>query len=258
MMKKIGVISLFTAFLLGCSQQQSNMAHDEKAIHSVHHHWSYVGNEDPAHWGDLATDYQVCKLGKNQSPVDLSESIVTHSHSIKLRTAKTEVTLENNGHSIQVTPANTNNMLWIKQKPFVLQQFHFHTPSEHTFKQQHFPLEGHFVYQSEDGQLAVVAVFFNIGKANAVLTQLEQQTLSVGQKYSLTQAIDLAKLIPKNQKHLRLTGSLTTPPCTEGVNWIIMQQPIEASQTQIDWLAKIMGKNNRPLQPLNSRFIIQE
>ncbi|TCJ98593.1 carbonic anhydrase [Volucribacter psittacicida] len=254
MMKNIGIISIFSAILLGCSQQHH---HDQNAnLH--HHHWSYVGNEDPAHWGELATEYQVCKLGKNQSPVDVSESIETHSHTIKLHTAKTQVKLENNGHSIQATPITANNQLWIKQTPFALQQFHFHTPSEHTFKQKHFPLEAHFVYQNEEGQLAVIAVFFTLGKANSELAKLEQQTLPIGEKHSVTQEVDLAKLMPKNPKHFRLTGSLTTPPCTEGVNWIIMQQPIEASQSQIDWLANVMGKNNRPLQPLNSRFIIQE
>lgn len=246
-------ILLMSSLLVGCHQSYTD---SEDLQHFSH--WSYVGEQDPSHWGDLAKDFSLCKQGKNQSPVDLSDSLVTHSHTIKLQVTKTLVAIENNGHSIQVSPVNKDNILLINQKKFMLQQFHFHTPSEHTFKQKHFPLEGHFVFQADDGQLAVVAVFFVQGKSNPVLHQLEQQILNKGEKYSLTEAIDLAKLFPKNKKHFRLTGSLTTPPCTEGVNWIIMQQPITATSQQIIWLEQSMGHNNRPLQPLNARFIIQE
>lgn len=223
------------------------------------HHWSYEGDASPAHWGSLAAEYAVCADGKNQSPVDLSSAIRAGGDSVRLAYAPMRYRVENNGHAIQVTPATEARALQIGDKSFVLKQFHFHTPSEHTFKGRHFPMEAHFVHQTAEGELAVVAVVFEEGAANPALKPLLTQSLQSGRSVEVAQLADITPLLPADQQHFRLNGSLTTPPCSEGVNWVVMKTPVSASKAQIRKMAAMIGHaNNRPVQPLNSRIVVEE
>ena len=221
-------------------------------------HWSYNGKESPEHWGDLLTEYQTCKLGKIQSPVNLEadNSMKVANKPLKMNYFPAEYQVENNGHTVQVSVAQENApFITLNNKPFYLKQFHFHTPSEHTFKRQHYPLEIHFVHQSEDKALAVVAVMVNEGEANPALAPVVEKKLTVGQKEKLTQQIDIKALMPKEMARFRLNGSLTTPPCSENVAWTIFKSPIQASKAQIAAIEEMEGKNNRPTQPLNQRDV---
>ncbi|MDO4640638.1 MAG: carbonic anhydrase family protein [Neisseria sp.] len=222
-------------------------------------HWSYEGNEGPEHWGELSKEFETCKSGKNQSPINLPRpSASTQKSNLTLVSEPiAEYKIENNGHTLQATPLTNNVKIRLNQTLFQLKQFHFHVPSEYTFKGKHFPIEGHFVHQSEKGELAVISLMFKEGKSNPALTPLLTQILKP--RESTQQSVNLKALYPKSTEHFRLNGSLTTPPCSEGVNWIIFETPVSASKEQIETMKRIIGHtNNRPLQPINSRIIIEE
>ena len=219
-------------------------------------HWSYAGNEGPEYWGDLQAEYQTCKLGQNQSPVNIEPNdSKALTEPLKMEYFATTFTLENNGHTLQANVTGKAPTISLDDKVYVLKQFHFHTPSEHTVKGQHYPLEIHFVHQAEDKSLAVLGVMVEEGKANPLLAQLVAKPLAKGEKEALAQPFEVGNLFPKDMTRFRLTGSLTTPPCSENVAWRIFQQPIQADKAQISAFNKIFGQNNRPLQPLNKRHI---
>ena len=239
-------LSLFTAM---CAMSASAVAGD----------WSYTGNDSPEHWGDLSPVYAACRSGKNQSPVNLSAATATAGNSAEFHYDPLDYTVENNGHTIQATPAQNPQALKLGEKTFAFKQFHFHTPSEHTFHNKYFPMEVHFVHQSEQGELAVLGVMFNEGEPNPALEPLLAKKLKAGEKVSLAQKLDVQALFPKGLSHFRLNGSLTTPPCSEGVNWVVFKTPVSASKAQIDAMREMIGQNNnRPLQPLNARIVAEK
>ncbi|WP_298640889.1 carbonic anhydrase family protein [uncultured Cardiobacterium sp.] len=222
-------------------------------------HWSYTGKDDPAHWGELSPAFVTCKLGKNQSPVDLTTAIAKSGSSVEATYPPLIYTVENNGHTIQATPTDAVKTLKLGDEEFTLKQFHFHTPSEHTFLSKYFPMEVHFVHQNERGELAVIGVMFEKGAENPALAPLLAKPLKAGEKTALADKLDIAALFPKDQNLFRLNGSLTTPPCSEGVNWIVFKTPVEASEAQFKAMEAMIGQaNNRPLQPLNARIVIEE
>ncbi len=217
-------------------------------------HWSYTGDTGPAHWGDLNEAYHMCKEGKNQSPIDLSGFIEAELPAISIDYKAVATTDINNGHTVKVDFAE-GSTLSIDGKSFDLKQYHFHTPSENTIDGKHFPMEAHFVHADKDGNLAVIAVMFKEGKANDSLqTIIDHMPKKAGDKNDLSAAkLNAMALLPENKDYYRFNGSLTTPPCSEGVRWIVMKTPVEASKAQLEAFASVMGKNNRPVQPLNAR-----
>lgn len=225
-----------------------------------HVHWSYKGQDGADHWGDLSADYEMCKLGQNQSPVNIqqSDAHMTSQSSLNRQPANVGYELVNNGHTVQANPLKFGNSLKLNGDEFILRQFHFHTPSEHTFKDQHYPMEIHFVHQNATGQLAVLGVMVAKGAENPALVPFLQHKLDVNKPVKHNQAIDISTLFPANPAHFRLTGSLTTPPCSEGVNWVVYTDPVFASEAQITALRALMGENNRPVQPLNARLVVGE
>lgn len=143
-------------------------------------------------------------------------------------------------------------------KTFQLIQFHFHMPSENQIKGLSYPLEGHLVHSDEHGNLAVLAVMFREGERNATLASLWDTPPAEGQKQAVSPHLNIRDMLPADLDYYRFNGSLTTPPCSEGVRWLVLKQPIVASHTQIEALTKSVGHaNNRPLQPLNARAILQ-
>lgn len=224
----------------------------------VPRHWSYTGNENPLFWGELSEDYLHCKHGRNQSPVDLHEATGTSKGKLAFRHPPAFYTVTNNGHTIEAVPDTTVDNLRIGQTPFSLKQFHFHVPSEHTFRTKHFPMEIHFVHQSRTEELTVLAVMVKEGRKNPTLQPLLERTLTTGESFRLSEVLDITPLFPEKRAHFRLNGSLTTPPCSEGVHWMIFTSPIEASDAQIARMRELIGvANNRPVQPLNARIVIE-
>ena len=167
-------------------------------------------------------------------------------------------TLVNNGHTVQVNYA-PGSSLELDGMHFELKQFHFHAPSENLIEGRSYPLEGHLVHANDKGELAVVAVMFEPGQANAALSQAWQALpAKAGEMHSLEQPISAEQLLPAQHDYYRFSGSLTTPPCSEGVRWLVMKQPVQVSQAQIDAFKAVMHHpNNRPVQPLNGRLVLQ-
>jgi len=163
----------------------------------------------------------------------------------------------NNGHTVQVNIASGSTVI-IDDIEFELKQFHFHTPSENNINGKSFPLEAHFVHVSKDGELAVVALMFEDGNENEMLGKLwAKMPIKSGEKIKLEIA-DVTSLLPKDRDYYRFNGSLTTPPCTEGVRWIVLKKSTTLSKAQLDKFAKVMvHPNNRPIQPVNARIIVK-
>lgn len=223
-------------------------------------HWGYTGEVAPEHWGDLAPEYRVCKEGKNQSPIDLSPEVMVKAclEPLKVSYSEGAKSVLNNGHTIKVK-VEGDNFVEVDGKKFYLKQFHFHAPSEHTVNGKNLPFEAHFVNLDEDGNITVLGVFFKVGKENPELAKVwkvmpEQDS----QEAKLKEKVDINALLPENREYYRYSGSLTTPPCTEGVRWIVFKEPMELSQEQLEKFRKVMGvDNNRPVQPINARKVLK-
>ncbi len=218
-------------------------------------HWEYNGAGAPSNWGDLKPEFHTCKDGVNQSPIDLKGFVDAKLPELAFdyKSASTEIL--NNGHTIQVNIAG-GSTIEIDGIKFELKQFHFHTPSENNINGKSFPLEAHFVHASKDGELAVVALMFEEGDENKMLGKLwAKMPMKSGEKSKLEIA-DVTSLLPKDRDYYRFNGSLTTPPCTEGVRWIVLKKSTTLSKAQADKFAKVMvHPNNRPIQPVNARII---
>ncbi|MEO1959212.1 MAG: carbonic anhydrase family protein [Nautiliaceae bacterium] len=220
--------------------------------------WGYNGNIGPDHWGDLSHDYIMCKVGKNQSPIDISGAVNASLTPLNIYYNVKAKTFLNNGHTLKAK-MKEGAKLYIDGKEFKLIQFHFHTPSENTINGKYYPMEAHFVHSTKDGELAVIGVMFKIGKFNPSIQKLiNNMPKKVGEKKDICQTNLKAKdLLPKSLEYFRFNGSLTTPPCSEGVRWFVLKEPVEVSKEQVRTFEKVMGKNNRPLQDLNARVILK-
>jgi len=237
--------------------------------------WGYTGNIGPERWGLLSNDFAACSVGKEQSPINIvtQEPLISPSLSIHYTPSPLYVlddgatdlligqdhVLVNTGHGVQVNfHADTHETIMINNKSYRLVQFHFHSPSENLLNKQSFPLEIHFVHQSDDGHVAVIGVFVKAGDSNPAL-QTIVSALPVEEGVEKTIAnttINPADLLPATNAYYSFNGSLTTPPCTEGLQWIVLQTPIVASPAQIAIIRKESGgMNARPVQPLNHRKI---
>lgn len=228
------------------------------AFADEHHHWGYNGMEGPVHWAELESDYATCATGKNQSPVNLTGMLSGTLAPLEFDYREGGYEVVNNGHAVQVN-YQPGSSLMISGHQYELKQFHFHSPSENLIEGDSFPMEAHFVHSDAEGNLAVVAVMFNVGEENK---ELDKAWSVMPDHADMSQATDAlvsaAALLPENHDYYRFNGSLTTPPCSEGVTWVVMKTADEASMAQIQtFLANLHHTNNRPVQPLNARVIVQ-
>lgn len=221
-------------------------------------HWDYVGQEGPEHWGDLDPNFDLCKRGKNQAPVDLKHFVDSQLPPIGFHYRPGGHDEVNNGHTIQVD-YGAGSTITVDGRDYELKQFHFHTPSENHIAGKEFPMEVHLVHADKDGNLAVIAVMIEDGAENRTLASAwsvmpDHANTSV----HLAAEVSAEDLLPTNRDYYRFSGSLTTPPCSEGVLWMVMKHPITASADQITKFAHVMGHpNNRPIQELNARLIVE-
>jgi carbonic anhydrase len=222
-------------------------------------HWSYDGEAAPQNWSKLSPDFHLCEQGKAQSPIDIKDALEVHPRPLNLSYQLPPVSVINNGHSVQVN-VREGDFVTLDGEKFVLQQFHFHSPSENTLNGKSFPMEAHFVHMNADGEIAVIAVLFETGKANAELEKIWQQMPEkAGEPVALKQQVSLDGLLPKDLTHYRFSGSLTTPPCTEGVRWLVVKQPQTLSEAQLEKFRHAMHHaNNRPVQGLHGRVVVAE
>lgn len=163
----------------------------------------------------------------------------------------------NNGHTVQVNYEHGSTMT-VEGKTYELVQFHFHAPSEHAIDGKLCDMEVHLVHRNSEGKLAVISILMNVGRENLALREIWQNLPRQVGPENLVQrnVVNAHDFLPHNATHYRYMGSLTTPPCSEGVNWFVMSQPIEVSREQVEQFASIIGANNRPLQEVNNRLIL--
>jgi carbonic anhydrase len=222
-------------------------------------HWSYEGESGPASWGTLNPEWLPCGDGKSQSPIDIDQAGADDpatTASLQVTHAAHVADGVNNGHTIQINYSQ-GDVLTVDGQPFDLVQYHFHSPSEHTVKGQHHPMEMHLVHKSADNRLAVIGVFIAEGVHNAAFDPVwSSLPATKGAETHLENVmVDVNQLLPTSMESYRYDGSLTTPPCSEGVEWIVMTTPIQMSPEQINAFRSIISGNNRPTQPLNGRAV---
>ncbi|NEQ54681.1 MAG: carbonic anhydrase family protein [Leptolyngbya sp. SIO3F4] len=219
--------------------------------------WSYSGVSDPTHWAELSADYHTCGDGQRQSPIDL-DIIKAVEKPITFNYRPIAINLLNNGRTIRQT-GDDGCTLTFNNKIYQLLQFHFHTPSEHTHNEQHYPMELHLVHRHHPtGELAVVGIWIQPGKEQLELTTLSKYLpQQPGGLSKASTVVNPENLLPKNHSLVQYSGSLTTPPCSEGVIWLMMTNPIDASAQQIATFHQLLGDNARPLQRLPLRNIGQ-
>jgi carbonic anhydrase len=218
-------------------------------------HWGYSGH-GPAAWGEVP-GAEACKLGKLQSPIDIRDAKKTGLPPLDLHYQKGGASIVDNGHTVQIDLADAG-FLNVGGVPYKLVQFHFHAPSEEKIGGKGFPMVIHLVHKAADGKLAVVAVLLKEGKADAALaplfTAMARETIASRKLYA---GFDATEILPADKGYYKYVGSLTTPPCSEGVAWHVLKQPITVSKAQIETFRKHYRMNARPVQPLNDRVVEQ-
>ena len=220
-------------------------------------HWGYEGEAGPDRWATLSPEYGACS-GRNQSPINLTGMVKAELKPLRFAYNEDGYEVINNGHTIQVN-FKAGSSISVDGTEFGLKQFHFHSPSEHRIDGRSYPLEAHLVHSDAEGNLAVISVVFVEGRANPVVgAAWERMPKAAGDRKPLSAKVAAAGLLPEKRDYYRYNGSLTTPPCTEGVRWLIMKEPMTVSKQQIEEFRGTLGfDNNRPLQPANARMILQ-
>ncbi|MEY4427569.1 MAG: hypothetical protein RLZZ182_258 [Pseudomonadota bacterium] len=218
-------------------------------------HWAYAGDTGPESWGRLKPEFQTCMLGKRQSPIDIRDGIPVQLEPIQFDYRPTPFKVIDNGHTVQVNvePGNAINVLGHR---YELVQFHFHRPSEERLNGRQFDMVAHLVHKDVDGKLAVVAVLIEQGKAHpAVQLVWNSLPLEKGMEQRSPVMMDLLALLPEDQRYVTYMGSLTTPPCTEGVLWMVLKQPVQLSREQMNVFARMYPMNARPIQNAAGRMV---
>jgi carbonic anhydrase len=218
--------------------------------------WGYSGATGPENWGSLAPEYAPCAEGAEQSPIDLAGGS-GDPPSLEVAYGSSSLALANNGHSVQAEVAGDHSIT-LGGTRYALEQFHFHAPSEHTLDGEELALELHFVNAAEDGSLAVLGVMVRAGEENRAWGEITRALAGASAAGDEAEAgtVDLQALLPADPAGARrwaYAGSLTTPPCTEGVAWTVFAEPIEMSAEQIEAFKSAYDANARPVQPLGER-----
>ncbi|HNV60927.1 MAG TPA: carbonic anhydrase family protein [Rhodoferax sp.] len=224
--------------------------------HGGEAHWAYEGETGPQSWGNLKPEFNVCAIGKRQSPINIEQGSTLQgpAEPVEFAYAPSNASVVNNGHTIQVD-VQGDNSITARGSNYRLLQFHFHTPSEEQINYKRFPMVAHLVHKNNEGQLAVVAVLLQEGESNALIDKVwTYMPLDSGDRVRMPQGLlDVNELLPKDQRYYQFMGSLTTPPCTEGVLWMILKQPVTLSKAQYKLFTQLYPNNARPVQAVNGR-----
>lgn len=258
---------MLTFALMACGPA----AHHEVETQAEHHgagheeHWGYTGAEAPEFWADLSPEFALCGSGSEQSPIDLTNAVTIEDAGLERRIGTEVLTVEqrarvmdlvDNGHTIQITN-DVSMALDMDGVHYEMVQFHFHSPSEHTVDGEHAQLEVHLVHKSAEGELAVVGILVEEGEHDSlwdpIIASLPDGPGDTRHVEDLD--LDMNELRPLPRHYFRYRGSLTTPPCSEGVQWIVMAEKRQISPDQMAAMVSYLHDNNRPVQPLNDRQI---
>jgi carbonic anhydrase len=250
----VGFMLLFV-FLIGCSNPTHSEKENEQQSHDLH--WDYEGQAAPEHWAELSPEFIACAEGHFQSPIDLEtyQAIKYQGGILEFHYHASPIDVVNNGHTIMVNVEERNHLL-VNEVSYELKQVHFHAPAEHQIDGIVFPMEMHMVHVNEEENYAVVGIFIKEGLENVHLKELwECMPAHFNEHQHAQESCDLRALIPQDQAVIHYTGSLTTPPCSEGVEWYVMETPIEMSKDQINAFKNLYDHNNRPIQNRSARVL---
>ncbi|CUI09776.1 carbonic anhydrase [Massilia antarctica] len=218
-------------------------------------HWSYEGETGPANWGKINSAWSKCDTGTRQSPIDLRDGMKVDLEQITFDYKPSGFSVVDNGHTVQVTVGG-GNFLTVQNRSYELMQFHFHRPSEERVNGKGFEMVVHMVHKDPEGKLAVLAVLLERGKGNnmiqTVWNNLPLEKLDV---VNPNVVLDVAEMLPQRRDYFTFMGSLTTPPCNEGVLWLVMKQPMQASPAQMALFSRMYPLNARPIQSSAGRMI---
>ena len=221
-------------------------------------HWAYEGENGPQAWGRLKPEFNICAIGRRQSPINIEESATLRgpAEPIQFGYPASSGSVVNNGHTIQVDVVGDNSIT-VRGSTYKLVQFHFHHPSEEQVNFRSFAMVAHLVHRNNEGQLAVVAVLLEPGDANPLIHKVwTYMPLDAGDRVRMPDGIvTMAELLPKDQRYYQFIGSLTTPPCSEGVLWLVLKQPVTISREQLRLFGQLFPNNTRPVQALNGRAV---
>tara|TARA_R110002096_G_scaffold61443_5_gene152713 strand:- start:817 stop:1590 length:774 start_codon:yes stop_codon:yes gene_type:complete len=254
-MKKQAALSVFAALTVAAvifSYWDKDDSHaDKTAVH-----WGYTGENGPDKWGDLSPEFRLCKEGLKQSPINIAGARPAKLPVIQIDYKEVPLKVLNNGHTIQVNyPAGST--MTVGNETFQFAQIHFHTPSEHTVDGKPFAMGAHLVHKKSDGTLAVLGIFMKEGKENPFIAGIwKHMPTEAGKTATPDAVVDVAGFLPSDLGYFNYSGSLTTPPGTEGVQWRVLKTPVEVSRDQITKFAGLIKANARPIQTLNGREIL--
>ena len=256
---RLAVIPIVVATLaMGCGEDEEPPAGGSDPAEPAPAEFGYTGAIGPSEWGELDPAYSACSEGSEQSPVDLGDAKPGPVPEISFDYEPATATLINNGHSVEAE-LESDSSIEVDGSRFALSQFHYHAPSEHRVGERAFPMELHFVHQGPGEEIFVLGALVDAGEANPAYDDLvEALPADSGESAELANPIDPAELLPPGfteARHRSYEGSLTTPPCSEGVSWSVLEQPLELSEDQIARYTSIYSSTNRPLQPLNGRAV---
>lgn len=217
--------------------------------------WSYEGDTGPAKWGKINPAWAKCDAGNRQSPIDIRDGIRVDLEPIEFAYSASSFNVVNNGHTVQVNVA-PGNRFTLTGRTYELQQFHFHRPSEEKVDGRGFEMVAHLEHKDEEGRLAVIAVLIENGTQHpGIQTVWNNLPLEKYQPLAPVFQFDPSAMLPQRREYYTFMGSMTTPPCDEGVLWIVMKEPIQASKQQLDIFARLYPMNARPVQALSGRLI---
>ena len=221
--------------------------------------WTYEGPTGAEHWGDLDPEYAACKVGKEQSPIDIRNAQKAKLPAIRFEYKSGPLKIINNGYTaVRVNYATGNgNLLIVGDKRYELTQFHFHHPSEEYIHGMPSDMVAHLMHQGSDGKVAAVAVLLKAGNANSTVDQLWEHMPKTPGKEEVIAGVEVnpAGLLPRDTSYYTYMGSVTAPPCTEGVSWFVLKTPVDISAEEISAFARLYPHDVRPLQPLNGRVV---
>ncbi|MEO8059114.1 MAG: carbonic anhydrase family protein [Burkholderiales bacterium] len=218
-------------------------------------HWSYEGSGGPEGWGQMKPEFAKCSTGSRQSPIDIRDGIKVNLDAVQFDYKPSAFRVIDNGHTVQVNVA-AGNSIEVMGRRYELLQFHFHRPSEERIDGKQFDMVVHLVHKDLEGRLAVVAVLLESGSAQPIVQSVwNNLPLEKGEEVAARLPLDMSALLPGERSYFTYMGSLTTPPCNEGVLWMVMKNPVQVSAEQIDIFSRLYPMNARPIQSASGRLI---
>ena len=250
----LAAVAASALLLGGCSQAGTSApSTSSEAAPASEAHWGYEGDGSPEHWGELSAEFETCGAGKEQSPINLRDATPEDLADIEFAYAASTGEVLNNGHTLQYTPSTTQKVT-LDGEDLELAQLHMHTPAEHEVDGKQLPGEIHFVHKNAAGDITVLGILLEEGAPNELVQYLlDNAPDTVDSSHISQEEVNISDALPASHEYLTYAGSLTTPPCTENVRWIVMTQPVTASTEQLQAFESTIGKNARPVQDMNGR-----